>query len=101
MENEVSVKTWDDFNTTAGTKPYDGYQTYDEWKREFDGYCGMGSELSDRYYIPLPIWTGGNCFFNGAQPCDKELHTGIYLKMIMGHFINCRLSICMKSIKVI
>lgn len=72
MENEVSVKTWDDFNTTAGTKPYDGYQTYDEWKREFDGYCGMGSELSDRYYIPLPIWTGGNSFFNGAQPCDKE-----------------------------
>lgn len=32
----------------------------------------MGSELSDRYYIPLPVWTKGNVYFNGAKPCDKE-----------------------------
>ena len=32
----------------------------------------MGSAPSDRYYIPLPVWTGGNRYFNGAQPCDRE-----------------------------
>lgn len=63
---------WDDFNLTAGTKPYDGYQTFEEWDKEFEGYCGMGSEPSDRYYMPLPVWTKGNRFFNGALPCDKE-----------------------------
>lgn len=68
----ATPKMWDDFNTTAGTKPYDGYQTYEEWEKEFDGYCGMGSEPSDRYYIPLPVWTGGNRYYNGAKPCDKE-----------------------------
>jgi hypothetical protein len=26
----------------------------------------------DRYYDHLPIWTGGNAYFNGAQPCNKE-----------------------------
>ena len=68
----AAPKMWDDFNTTAGTKPYDGYQTYEEWEKEFDGYCGMGSAPSDRYYIPLPVWTGGNRYYNGAKPCDKE-----------------------------
>ena len=63
---------WDTFYVQAGTKPYDGYQTYEEWVKEFDGYCGMGSPASDRYYIPLPVWTGGNVFCNGALPCDKE-----------------------------
>ena len=54
------------------TKPYDDYQTYEEWEKEFDGYCGMGSAPSDRYYIPLPVWTGGNRYYNGAKPCVKE-----------------------------
>ena len=22
--------------------------------------------------MPLPVWTGGNVFFNGARPCDTE-----------------------------
>lgn len=72
VEEEITSKEWDDFNTTAGTRPYNDYQTYEEWEKEFDGYCGMGSEPSDRYYIPLPVWTGGNRYYNGAQPCDKE-----------------------------
>ena len=63
---------WDDMNVTAGTSPYNGYRTAEEWEKEFEGYCGMGSEPSDRYYISLPVWTGGNYFFNGAVPCDKE-----------------------------
>ena len=68
----MTEKVWDDFNTTVGTKPYDDYQTYEEWEKEFDGYCGMGSAPSDRYYIPLPVWTGGNRYYNGAKPCAKE-----------------------------
>ena len=64
---------WDDLNLTAGTYPYSGYMKEDEWKQLFDGYCGEGSPVSrDRYYMPLPVWTGGNVFFNGARPCDKE-----------------------------
>ena len=63
---------WDDGNLIAGTIPYDAYMTEEEWKSEFEGYCGMGSAPSDRYYIPLPVWTGGNAFFNGAKPISKE-----------------------------
>lgn len=63
---------WDDANFVAGTVPYSGYMTEEQWKKEFEGYCGMGSDPSDRYYIALPVWTGGNVFFNGAKPCDIE-----------------------------
>lgn len=67
-----SKNDWDSGCVSVGTMVYDGYQTFEEWKKEFEGYCGMGSEPSDRYYIPLPIWTGGNVFFNGAKPWEKE-----------------------------
>ena len=63
---------WDDGNMIVGTIPYNDYQTEEEWKQMFDGYTGMGSPASDRYYMPLPVWTGGNAYFNGAKPCDKE-----------------------------
>ena len=63
---------WDDGNAIVGTCPYNGYQTFEEWDKEFEGYCGMGSPLSDRYYIHLPVWTGGNIFYNGAKPWEKE-----------------------------
>ena len=63
---------WDDGNYEVGTYRYNGYPTFAEWNQEFEGYCGMGSEPSDRYYIHLPVWTGGNIFFNGARPWEKE-----------------------------
>ena len=63
---------WDDGNMIAGTIPYSGYMTKEMWEKEFEGYCGMGCEPSDRYYIPLPVWTGGNAYFGGAKPCDIE-----------------------------
>ncbi len=74
---EGKKNPWDDGNVKAGTFPYDGYPTFEEWDREFEGYCGMGSESSDRYYIHLPVWTGGNVFLNGAQPCDKECNFAV------------------------
>lgn len=63
---------WDDYNFTVGTKPFDGYPTFAKWKKQFDGYCGIYAPNSDHYYNHLPIWTGGNVYFNGAQPCDSE-----------------------------
>lgn len=73
MELYKTVETeWDDCNVYVGTAPYNGYKTYDEWIREFDGYCGMGSPKTDRYYMPLPVWAAGNVYLGGAQHWDKE-----------------------------
>lgn len=64
---------WDDGNLVAGTLSYSGYMREDEWKSYFEGYCGEGAEdTRDKYYMPLPVWTGGNVYFNGAKPCDIE-----------------------------
>ena len=64
---------WDDANLITGTVPYSGYMREDAWKACFEGYCGEGCGVNrDRYYMPLPVWTGGNVFFNGAQPADIE-----------------------------
>lgn len=66
--------SFDDNNFTSGTFPYDGYPTLDEWKAQFEGYCNMGShsEYPDRYYSELPVWFGGNYYFNGSKPADKD-----------------------------
>ena len=32
----------------------------------------MGSVTTDRYYSELPVWAGGNLYFNGAKPMSKE-----------------------------
>ena len=63
---------WDDSNFVAGTIPYNNYPTFEEWDTMFEGYCGMGSVTTDRYYSELPVWAGGNLYFNGARPMSKE-----------------------------
>lgn len=63
---------WDDGNIYAGTFKFEDYPTFDEWNAKFEGYCGMGSETTDRYYSKLPVWAGGNVYFNGAKPMSKE-----------------------------
>ncbi|MBR1848927.1 MAG: right-handed parallel beta-helix repeat-containing protein [Lachnospiraceae bacterium] len=64
---------WDDGNLVAGTVSYNGYMTEKVWKSYFEGYCGEGAaDTRDKYYMPLPVWTGGNVYFNGAKPCDIE-----------------------------
>ena len=64
---------WDECNILTGTFVFDDYQNFEEWDREFEGYCGMGSPASDRYYIPLPVWSAGNVYYNGAKPWKKEM----------------------------
>lgn len=73
------LTAWDTMNFCVGTKPYDEYPTYEEWDAMFEGYCGMGSPQSDRYYMHLPVRTGGNHFFNGASPCRKEKDGADYI----------------------
>ena len=63
---------WDDGCVSVGTMRFHGFETFDEWKKDFEGYCGMGSPDSDRYYKKLPVWIGGNVFYNGAQAWEKE-----------------------------
>ena len=66
-------KQWDDGNLTVGTFPYNGYMTEKVWRSYFSGGCPEGTEdVRDRYYMPLPVWSDGNVYFNGAQPCDIE-----------------------------
>lgn len=68
----VKDNEWTDANIEVGTFPYDFCPTEEEYLKQFEGYCGMGSEPSDRYYSPLPVWAGGNVYFNGARPMKKE-----------------------------
>lgn len=64
---------WEDGNLIVGTPTYSGYMKEAEWKKMFEGYCGEGSVVTrDRYYMPLPVWMGGNVYFNGAVPADIE-----------------------------
>ncbi len=63
---------WDEGNVVNGLHVFDFCPTQEDWLKEFQGYCGMGSPPKDRYYIPLPVWTGGNVYLNGAKPWGKE-----------------------------
>ena len=66
---------WDDCNVITGTFKFNGYPTFDEWNRQFEGYCGMGSETTGNcYYDHLPVWASGNLYFNGARAWEKEIN---------------------------
>lgn len=71
MQNE-GKNEWEDGNIVVGTWTYDGYESYEEWLKDFEGYCGMGSPTSDKYYKHLPVWAEGNVYFNGAKAWKKE-----------------------------
>ncbi len=69
---------WDDCNFACGTFLYDGYPTREGWLAQFEGYCGMGSAPSDRYYTKLPVMAGGNSYFNGARPMARETDADVH-----------------------
>lgn len=64
--------TWDDYNFKVGTAPFTEYPTFAEWDKQFEGYCGIYSPISDRYYNHLPVWAKGNVYLGGAKPMAKE-----------------------------
>ncbi len=82
MKRTVKQKKqdWDDGNIIAGTIPYDNYPTFEEWDKQFEGYCGMGSVTTDRYYSKLPVWAKGNYYFNNAKPMKKEIDATVDTK---------------------
>ena len=60
------------YNLTCGTKPYDDYPTHDEYFSQFNYESSIDYFGKDIFYDHLPVYTGGNVFFNGAKPCNKE-----------------------------
>ena len=54
----------------CGTLPWDGYPSPQEYYARFT----PERIRSDRamYYGHLPVWAGGNVYFNGAKPCSAE-----------------------------
>ncbi len=88
--NNIFVQKWpdDDFtvmsdsregmqfaeNRQVGTHVMDEYPTYDEWISHFD----MDSETPDMgkleqyHFSPLPVWSEGNVYFNGARAYKNE-----------------------------
>ena len=69
----VKDSEWTDGNLITGTVPFSGYPSEKEFKKMCEGYCGMGSTIErDIYYRKLPVWLGGNVYFNGAKPADQE-----------------------------
>lgn len=56
-------------NTVCGTKPYDGWPAPEEY---FGMFSSGVPKNRDCYYKKLPVYSGGNVFLGGAQPCAAE-----------------------------
>lgn len=71
----AKASIWGGCNQVVGTKPFDGYPTEEEYLALFfqEGDTGA-KEDRNKYYTKLPVYTGGNVYFNGAQCCDKEVN---------------------------
>lgn len=61
-----------EFNFICGTKPYDGYPSPEVYFAQFNLDTAIDRLERDIFYDHLPVYTGGNLYFNGAQPCDGE-----------------------------
>jgi len=59
-------------NLICGTKPYDGYPDEKTYLARFTKDNFSDRSDRDKYYDHMPVWTGGNVYFNGAQPFDGE-----------------------------
>ena len=67
-----SVNLEKQFTFICGTKPYDGYPTEEAYRAQFTPITIVSHGEKDFYYDHMPVYTGGNVYFNGAQPCDTE-----------------------------
>ena len=59
-------------NYLVGTKPYDGYPDAEEYFAKFREDNYKIREERDKYYDHLPVYSGGNLYFNGAKPYNGE-----------------------------
>ena len=65
----------DHLNFICGTKPYDGYPTWEEYSKQFTRENIVGDRSI--YYTHLPVWCEGNVYFNGACPADCETNAAM------------------------
>ena len=72
VEND-SLTAADAAYEVVGTAPFDIFPTYDEWIAQFDfsKEPDMGA-LATAHFGHLPVWVGGNAYFNGATVCKHE-----------------------------
>ncbi len=72
---EISKQNGWERITTTGTEPFSDYPTYDEFMARYFIKGDTGDkEDRNKYYLHLPVYTGGNVFCNGAKPCAKEVN---------------------------
>lgn len=57
---------------SCGTKPYDDYPKAETYFAQFTPDSALDHLGKDIYYDHLPVYTGGNVYFNGAVPCNNE-----------------------------
>lgn len=69
---KMGMASIDKVQFICGTKPYDGYPTAETYFAQFTPESSDDRAGKDMYYDHLPIYTGGNVYFNGAQACDNE-----------------------------
>ena len=72
VDHAKQYETTEQYNFIVGTKPYDGYPTAEKYFSQFTGWDIEIEHNRDPYYEHLPVYTGGNIYFNGAEPCDTE-----------------------------
>ncbi|MCI9124178.1 MAG: DUF1565 domain-containing protein [Eubacterium sp.] len=68
----IGMSAPDLIHFTCGTVPYSGYPTAEAYFGQFTLETATDHEGHDIYYDHLPVYTGGNVYFNGALPCDTE-----------------------------
>ena len=60
------------YNFICGTCPYEGYPSAEEYFPQFRPWNAEEERDKDKYYKHLPVYTGGNAYFNGAKPMSGE-----------------------------
>ena len=61
-------------NQVQGTSVFDEFPTYDEWvvPFELDNPQPNMFVMQDYHFAKLPVWVGGNAYFNGAEAWKNE-----------------------------
>ena len=78
--NDVSVMSDSDEkitfmeNRVTGTHVMDDYPSYDEWISHFDMDIETPdmAKLAEYHFSPLPVWSRGNVYLNGAKAYKNE-----------------------------
>lgn len=81
----------------CGTKPYDGYPTESKYRERFAAERVAHEEDKDMYYDHLPVMTGGNIYFNGAQPSDHEENFSIVGSSVQFQLVEQEGRYCLKT----